>query len=269
MALVRFFVVVVALTGCGFAPETALDGAASRADAPLATPDASEQAADALPPTVQFVQSATGWASPWNDGASAIGATFTANVAQGDLIALYVTYADDTSIDTITDTLGNAYAVVDTIDDGGDGQKSSTAYAKNVAGGAVAVTVTFKDSTCCRVVIVHELAGADVASPLDGHSAHEDGSPGTQPDGASASSMTTTADRDYIFAATSNASNAGGETITAGNGLVLRVDDVVPSGNPTASEDAMQATHGTMASAFTYSKNGAALTMQMAFKPSI
>jgi hypothetical protein len=265
MDLVRIVVVALALTGCGFSPETAQDAATTRADAPPAID--SRPQADAMPATVQFVQSATGWANPWNDGASTISATFAANVAAGDVIALYITYAGATSIDTITDTLGNTYAVVDTIDDGGDSQKSSTAYVRSAGGGVGIVTVTFKDSKCCRLVIAHDLAGADPASPLDGFSSHEDDSPGTQPDDVTSDSMTTKADRDYIFAATSNASNESGETITAGTGLSLRVDDVVPSGNPSVSEDRLQATHGAISSTFTYSKNGAALTMQMAFKP--
>jgi hypothetical protein len=265
MDLVRFVVVAVAVAGCGFAPETALDGAATRADAPLAAMHDS-QVTDAAP-AVQFVQSATGWASPWNDGASTIAATFGANVTAGDVIALYVTYVGGTSIDSISDTLGNAYTIVDTIDDGGDSQKSSTAYTTSVGGGDGIVTVTFKDSQCCRVLIAHELAGADIASPLDGHSAHEDGSPGTQPNDVTPDSMTTTADRDYVFAATSNASNESGETIAAGSGSSLRVDDQPPEGNPTVSEDQLQAAHGAISSTFTFSKNGAALTMQMAFKP--
>ncbi|HEY1817829.1 MAG TPA: hypothetical protein VGG74_36055 [Kofleriaceae bacterium] len=260
----RFVVVALALTACGFSPETTQDGA-TQPDAPVALD--SRGPADAMPATVQFVQSATGWADPWNNGGSTVAATFAANVAAGDVIALYVSYAGGTSIDTITDTLGNTYAVVDTIDDSDDSQKATTAYATSAGGGVGIVTVTFKDSKCCRVVIAHELAGADPTSPLDGYSGHEDGSPGTQPDDVTSDSMTTAADRDYIFAATSNASNESGETITAGTGLSLRVDDVVPSGNPTVSEDRQQATHGATTSTFTYSKNGAALTMQMAFKP--
>ena len=215
---------------------------------------------------VTFVQEAAGYSSPWEDGGSTIAATFSNEVTAGDVIALYVTYADDTSVKSVTDSLGNTFATVDGIDDDDNGQKAGTAYVISAATGVDTVTVKLDDSACCRVVIVHELHGADPSAPLDGHSAHE-GNANTSLNDATSDAMTTTSNRDYIFAATSNSSNASGEVITAGTGMQLRAKPSIPDGNPTVTEDSTQLQAGTTASTFTFSSGGAALTMQMAFKP--
>jgi hypothetical protein len=259
----------VAIAGCSFSPSNAPSSDAppsiTRGDAPVAVQD-DARPADAFT-DISLVQIASGVADPWNDGASTISATFPAPVAQGDVVAIFVTYAGDTSIQTIADTAGNMYTKLDDIDDGNDTQKSATAYGVAAVAGATAITVTFADSKCCRLLIAHELHGVDSSQPLDAHSAHEDDDAKNTPDAVTSDSMTTTTDRDYIFAGTSNASNDNGEVISAGTGMQLRANPPVGDGNPTASEDLIQVTHGAIASTFTYSSSGAALTMQMAFRP--
>jgi hypothetical protein len=265
---VRAAVLFVAIAGCSFSPSdaSAIDATSgARSDAPATLRD------DAGTPDafagISLVQIASGVANPWGDGASTIAASFPAPIAQGDLVAVFVTYAGNTTVQTIADDAGNSYTKLEDIDDGGDTQKSATGYGVAVAAGATAITVTFADSKCCRLLIAHELHGVAASQPLDAHSSHEDDNAKASPDAVTSDSMTTSSDRDYIFAATSNASNEDGEVISAGTGMQLRANPPVGDGNPTASEDLIQVTHGAFASTFTYSSSGAALTMQMAFRP--
>ncbi len=264
IGIVRLLVVLAA-AGCGFDPSVAgPDGAELDGHATTSHDDASSS--DALV-GVTFVQAASGFASPWSSSSSSIVATFSNATAAGDLIAVYVSYAGNTSVQGVSDSLGNSYTVVDTVDDGDDTQKSSTAYAKNIAAGTDTVTVKLDGSVCCRVVIVHELGGADPAAPLDAHSGHEEGSTGTSSNAVTSGTMTTTSDHDYIFAGTSDGKAASGQHITAGTGFELRATPAISNGNATVSEDATQAAHGAMTSAFTFAASGNALTLQMAFKP--
>ncbi len=258
----------VAIAGCSFSPSDAKPNdapAGTRSDAPSSLQhDAAPHDAFA---DISLVQIASGVANPWGDSASTISAAFPAPIAQGDLVAVFVTYAGNTNVQTIADDAGNSYTKLEDIEDGGDTQKSATGYGVATAAGATAITVTFADSKCCRLLIAHELHGVDASQPLDAHSSHEDDNAKTSPDGVTSDSMTTSSDRDYVFAATSNASNEDGEVISAGTGMQLRANPPVGDGNPTASEDLIQVTRGAIASTFTYSSSGAALTMQMAFRP--
>ena len=238
-------------------------------DAPLALHDGSI-GRDA-PTDIALVQDAYGFAASWNNSGSTIVASFASPLAVGDDLAIYITYADSGTIKTIADDAGNQYTKLDDIDDGDNSQKSATAYGVVVTPEATQLTVTFDNGPCCRVVIAHELRGVDTTTPIDGHSFNQDDSEKATPNGVVATSsnsmMTTTIDRDYIFAATSNSNNSNNEVISAGTGMQLVADPPVGNGNPTASEDSIQVTHGPTVSTFTYSQNGAGLTMQMAFRP--
>lgn len=71
---------------------------------------------------------------------------------------------------------------------------------------------------------------------------------------------------DYVFGATSNSSHEDPQTIAAGGGATVR--EVIPasSGNATITEELILTAPGTLASTFTYTKNGTSLTMALAFK---
>jgi|HubBroStandDraft_6_1064221.scaffolds.fasta_scaffold177536_3 hypothetical protein len=264
IAIVRSLV-VLAVAGCGFDPHVgSLDGATLDSHTMVSHDDA--HSIDAFA-GIAFVQSASGFSSPWTSSSSSIAATFSSAVSAGDLIAVYVSYAGNTSLQGVSDSLGNSYAVVDTVSDDDDTQKSSTAYARNIAAGTDTVTVRLDGGVCCRVVIAHELSGADPNAPLDGHSSHEEDSTGTHTDGVTSGTMTTTAGLDYIFAGTSDGAAAGGQHITAGTGFELRATPAISNGNATASEDETQVAAGAMTSTFTFAANGNALSLQMAFKP--
>jgi hypothetical protein len=134
---------LLAFAGCGFDPNV---GAAPPDSLAIASHD------DASPSDafvgVTFVQEANGFSSPWTSSSSSITAAFASDVSAGDLIAVYVSYAGNTSVQGVSDSLGNSYVVVDTVDDTDDTQKSSTAYAKNIKAGADTITIKLQDSVC-------------------------------------------------------------------------------------------------------------------------
>src|SRR5229473_6651810 len=209
----------------------------------------------------------------WTGTATTISATFASNVLAGNLIAVYVTYDGTGTLNSVTDSLGNTYTIVQTISDGTHVQKSATAYAKNIAGGANTVTAPFASAICCRLIIAHEITGADTAAPLDGglgvgFSGQVQAAPGNGANAVTSGNMTTVTNGDYIFGATSDSSGLTTQTISAGTGETIRVNSSGATGNATASEEKIQATAGAVASTFTFNVTaGTSLTMQMAFKP--
>jgi hypothetical protein len=219
------------------------------------------------PRMVKLVQTAANGELPWNDNGSTITATLSQPSAAGDLIAIYVSYEGSTSLASVTDDQNDAYTIVQTVDDSGNTQKSSTAYAENVAAGVTTIVAKLAQSKCCRLIVAHELRGTDPAAPLDGFSGQHQSSSGTNPDGVSTGRMTTTGTGDYIFAVTSNSSNEGGQAITAGSSETMRIELMPTDGNPACSEDQIQGGPGDVTSTFTYAADGDALTQQMAFKP--
>jgi len=225
--------------------------------------DAHPTAADAaLGP--RFIQEASAYAANWNNGASSIAVTFSQPVAQGNLIAIYVTYATQGgSYLNTTDAQNDTFMPVDTASDGGQQQAATSVYAANVAGGTVTVTVQFNGSPCCRVVVAHEIAGV---STIDAHSSNHQSSVGTSADAVNAGTITTN-HPDYVFAGTSDPSNANSQAITAGSVETLRANSAPTGDNQTMTEDLMQSTSGAVSSKFTFSKSAPALSLQMAFQP--
>jgi hypothetical protein len=262
-------IAIALVAGCSFtagdiAPADATHTADVRRppqpDAMMAMPDAKKGPA--------FVQGAANSSMSWSSNGATIAAQLTVDVTAGDVIAVYVSYSEGASVMSVKDSLDSAYTVLDTIDDSHNQQMASTAYAVATASGSNTVTVTLTGSVCCRVILVHEISGLNAADPLDGHAALEQDSVPTSPDGVTSGSAMTAMAGDYIFAATSDAANAGGQTIAAGTGETLRLVPAVPQGNPTVSEDELLATEGTVISTFTFSQSGGrSLTGEIAFKP--
>ena len=268
---------VLACSACAFTPSATSDATAVRdtnaaSEASAGTDsgpviDAPPKPLDAYAGPPEFVQASV--TSPnWGSNDTVITSAAIAT-APGDLIALYITYADSNSVSvkSVTDTAGNTYTIKDTADDGGDGQQATTAYAENIAGGSIVITATLTHSECCRLMIAHEVRGIATTNALDTSTAHHQGSPGTSTDDVDSGSKSTSTSGDYVFAGTSNSSGAGGMMITAGTGETLRTNVTPPGGNATATEDEIQATSGSIQSTFTFSKNADALTAEMAFKP--
>ena len=125
------------------------------------------------------------------------------------------------------------------------------------------MTVHFNGSPCCRVVVAHEIAGV---STIDAHSSNHQGSSGTSADAVNAGTITTN-HPDYVFAGTSDPSNANGQTIAAGSVETQRAISAPAGDNQTTTEDLVQSTSGSVSSKFTFSQNAPALSLQMAFQP--
>jgi hypothetical protein len=213
-----------------------------------------------------FVQGATAWASPWSESSTTIAATLTHAIEPGSVIAVYVTYASAATVTSVIDSVGNTYAVVDSITDGGDEQSATTAWATATTGGIDTVTVQLSSAQCCRAILVHEISGASASAALDAHSALEQPAI-TATDQVTSDASTTTVAGDYVFAATIDAANASGQMIRPGTGELERLSPMIPNGPASMSEDEIAHAAGAVTSTFTFSVSGSSLTAQMAFKP--
>ena len=268
-AMSRALVVAVcAVVACNFTTnEAAIDANGSGRPIDAAHIDGARPPDAPGPRMVSLVQTASHGEVPWNNDGSTITATLAQPSAAGDLIAIFVSYEGSTSLASVTDDQNDTYTIVQTVNDSGNTQKSSTAYAENVSAGVTTIVAKLAQSKCCRLIVAHELRGTDPAAPLDGFSGQHQSSSSTNPDGVATGPMTTTGTYDYIFAVTTNSSNESGQAITAGSSATVRVELMPTDGNPACSEDQIQVAPGDVSSTFTYSADGSALTQQLAFKP--
>jgi hypothetical protein len=257
------WLVTLAAAGCGFSARAVPDAASFDANVTRDTP----RQTDGPPPMVTFVSSTSGAVMPWNTGVIAYSMTLASNPGAGNLLAVYVTFDGRVNLSSITDSAGNAYTIVQAINDSSNQQKAVMAYARVAATGPDTIMASFDSGGCCNAMIVHELHGANAATPLDTHAGQVQANAGTATDGVTTGAATSQGQYNYVFAATSNSTNTGGLVISAGTGQTLREKLVPPGGNPTSSEDRIVAAPGAVASTFTFSKNGAALTLEMAFRP--
>lgn len=118
-------------------------------------------------------------------------ANFASNVTAGNLICGYVKFGTASSVFlNITDTLGNTYTVVDSLTGNGGGNTMKTFYARNIAGGANAVTLNFTGANGVfpRIMGV-ELSGCDTtAAVLNAHEGNSQTTPGVGTDAVTSDS---------------------------------------------------------------------------------
>jgi hypothetical protein len=261
--------------GCSFAHGTAPTGSGVNDGAPGGGSDATGQPRDALvfhdappPPQVTFVQATSGVPSSWNSTSpNKITASFASAVAAGDTIVVYVTYDDRQNLSSITDSSNNTYTIVASLDDSSMQQAAAVGYAANVAAGTPTITAKLGGGACCSVVIAHELAGASTTAPFDVASAHKGSISGGTADNASTNTSGAIAGAgEYVFAATTDTDNTGGQAITAGTGETLR-EHPATGGNPVTSEDKLAPASGPVASTFTFAQSGESLSIEAVFKP--
>jgi hypothetical protein len=221
-----------------------------------------------LPPAAAaqpaFVQSAYG--SGFSSGATET-VVFDASVKAGNLIAIYVawTSASDT-LERVTDSLGNTYALVQNATTLGAHGRAAGAYAKNIVGGRCTITVTFAPGTfAARTLIAREIAGVDTTAPLDASAALAQFDPGIGADAVMSGMMTTSAPGSYIFAATADLGHRS--TLEPGSGFTGRESIAAPIGARGA--DRVQPAAGPAAATFTNRDAPFAdfITLVMAFKP--
>lgn len=192
---------------------------------------------------------------------ASIAATFTTNVAAGNLIAVWIIWGDTGKTVSITDSLGNTY----------ESAHSNAAvrfegfYAKNITGGANTVTATFSASiTAFHTLIVHEISGADTTAPL-GQAASQTQINVSGVDSVSSTAVTTTTNGEYIFGATLRSDTLDG-SFSAGTGYTGRETSSGGTFLVTRSEDQIQTSAGSIAATFTPSVAMEVATMIMTFK---
>ena len=159
------------------------------------------------------------------------------------------------------DTLGNTYLVAVNDFDSGNRQGLATLYAFNIRAGANTVTVTFGTTGGYRRVIVSEYSGIAMTAPLD-VTAKSQGTSTTAANGATSTAATTTANGNLIFGVTMDDSG-NFATINAGTGFTRRAS---LNGMDIATEDSIQATAGSVAATFTFSRADRYLAQMAAFK---
>jgi len=217
------------------------------------------------PAATAFVQSAS--ISEFSSGITDA-VTFTRNAKAGNLIAVYVAWTNTTdSLSSVTDSLGNTYTLVQNPTTLGTQGRAAGAYSKNILGGPCTVTATFSPGAfSARTIIVREISGADSDFPLDGSAAQGQTNPGTGTDAVTSGAITTTANGDYIFAATTDQGQAS--TLNPGTGFTGGATFTFPVGG--RSEDQIQSAAGSITATFTNTDSAFAdfVTLIMAFKPS-
>lgn len=196
-------------------------------------------------------------------GATSVSATFDSSVTAGNLIVAVVSINNTSeTINSTTDTQSNSYTPLDNpTDDSGNGQRAAAFYAENVTGGSVTVTANFSASVV-GIIAIHEISGADITSPEDGHAAQAQTNPGTGTDAVTSGDITPSADGAYIFGATFV--SGGSTTPTIGTNFALREQNAFR----VTTEDLIQGSAGAIAATFT--TTGAIddfITFIVAFKP--
>ncbi len=190
------------------------------------------------------------------------------NVTTGNLIIVYVYWGSLTdTLDSITDSCGNNYTIVSSILIQ-HGSSAEAAYAKNVIGGSPCiVTATFSADENVKAMIIHEISGADVNSPLDGNTAfYTQGGAGVD---INLNTFSTSSNGDYIFGAMISPSQ-NGTTVTSGANYTRRIfDQGGYSANLTSEDQIQDSASASTKISFSVSSFTDALVIGMAFKPAI
>ncbi len=200
-----------------------------------------------------------------------VAVTFTSNVTAGNLIRVMASWDGGIGVlSGIADSLGNTYTAVDNLSDGGNPNHYATWYAKNIAGGACTVTVTFTSARPITLLHVEEISGADTTAPLDQHSLNLQATPGTGANGVVSTSVTTTTDGQFVsgcsMATGSSTINYTGGTAV---GLTTTVRDNVGtsvSDRAVIAQSGVQATQGTTQVRATSDNDQPVVTGIMTFK---
>lgn len=143
----------------------------------------------------------------------------TITATTGNLLAVETNSTGNNGITLSSCSDGtNTYTVVDNVTGAPMSATSAgDAYAKNITGGSLTVTCTLSGSTI-PIILITEVHGASITTPLDGHACHGQNSVGTGTDAATVGPITTTA-TDLIVATTADGNQ--GATINAGTGYTL------------------------------------------------
>lgn len=111
------------------------------------------------------------------------GTTVTAtltNVQAGSTILAFTTNDDGTALVSVSDPTNGTYTLIQSIDDVSDTQSCASSYKPNVAhtAGNLVITATWNPADGAKGLIAIEIGDVNTTSPLDGHAAVIDVSPG-------------------------------------------------------------------------------------------
>lgn len=199
------------------------------------------------------------------------GTTITAslsNTVGGGTLAGFVYCSNTQSVSTITDTQGNTYVIGTPVDNTGSSTRLTTFYAKNIAGGVGAntVTVTYTGSIANRFIALAEIRNTS-SNPFDGTKTRYQASPTTGTDAATTQSDagSTNANQPALVYAIACVANSA-VTVTAGTGFTQGLQTTpVFAGLCVGTESKILSSTGAQAATFTLSGNNGVLTALLIF----
>lgn len=161
----------------------------------------------------------------FNSLANSIAAPSFNLVAGNQVFVSIFWYDTSTSVNTITDTAGNTYTLVDTVS---NVNISGTAlyYCTNaIANANNVVTVTWTGSNLYRYVIVDQRSGGLTSGALDSHSNLSNGNAGTNTSSITSNPVTSTTAGELIYACANV--NSQNFTFVAGSGYTIALTEPV------------------------------------------
>jgi hypothetical protein len=202
-----------------------------------------------------------------------IALAFTSNVTAGNLTVVGVSWGAAggviEALSSVADGLSNTYTRITNCDvvDSTNDQQHTIIYAKNIAGGACTITVTFTASRSNRGITIAEYSGADTSAPLDQSVSNFQTSPGTGTDAVTSTTKTTTANGELIAGIYTDSTSGAGTTVSAGTGFTKQEDTGGTAGAiQIVYEDQIQSSSGSIAATFTETANHRALSAMATFK---
>lgn len=188
---------------------------------------------------------------------------FGSNTGAGNVLMGYASWSSETITLNSVSGCSNTW-VIRNNPQTAVGHRGAMFYAENASGGACTVTLTMSSSVD-TYMLVSEASGVLTSGAFDGSAMNVQGSPGTGTDAVTSTSITTTADGDFIFCAT-QAAPGFSPTMTPGTGYTGRES----GSNGLRLADRVQTSAGSIACTFTSDNSGniETITGVMAFKAS-
>jgi len=212
------------------------------------------------PPTIaDIVRVQSAIANPGSGGANNVSRSFPSGVSQGNLLVVAVTWGDNRTLNSCTDTRGNVYSIAVQRNDSANSQSAAICYTVSGSAGSNTVTANFSGSATYRRIVVAEYSGAASVLPLDVAAGQNiSGSSGSS-NSLTSGTEVTSQNKTLITGATINNINA--TSVSAGTGF-----SQVQS-NDFFYEDRIQPTAGSVAATMTPTNSNRHTVVMAAFKP--
>lgn len=192
--------------------------------------------------------------------------TFDSSTTSGNLIVVAVTsYGATQTCNTVTDTKGNTYTKIGSVNRSPGDDTIDLFYAKNITGGAShRIDVTMANTENIGIAM-SEYSGADTSSPLDTNNNSGNGTGST----ATSGSITPSVNNCLIFVGGTDQRLAT-TTVTAGSGYTLRaMAGTADNSVRVYSEDQIQSTAAAITGDFAIGTSVTWAASIAAFKPAV